>query len=57
MATAALVDAGYDASKLAEGILGWAEVGLPIEPVDGYVAESGEAASVLEVKKKTAAQP
>ena len=45
MATAALADAGYDAAKLSEGIVGWAEAGLPLEPEGGYVAESGEAAA------------
>jgi rhodanese-related sulfurtransferase len=52
MAAAALADAGYDAAKLAEGITGWAEAGLPIDPDGGYVAESGEAAAVLEARKK-----
>ena len=32
MATAALADAGYDAAKLSEGIVGWDEAGLPLEP-------------------------
>ena len=52
MAAAALAEAGYDASKLSEGIVGWAEEGLPLEPDDGYVAESGEAAAVLQARKK-----
>jgi rhodanese-related sulfurtransferase len=52
MATAALAEAGYDAAKLSEGIVGWAEAGLPLEPDDGYVAESGEAAAVLQARKK-----
>jgi rhodanese-related sulfurtransferase len=52
MATAALAEAGYDASKLEEGIVGWNEAGLPVEPDDGYVAESGEAAAVLEARKR-----
>ncbi len=52
MATAALAAAGYDAAKLTEGIVGWAEEGLPLEPDDGYVAESGEAAAVLQARKK-----
>ena len=38
-------------SKLSEGIVGWAEAGLPLEPEDGYVAESGEAAAILEARK------
>jgi rhodanese-related sulfurtransferase len=54
MATAALAAAGYDASKLSEGIVGWSEAGLPIEPEGGYVAESGEAAAILEGRKRAA---
>jgi rhodanese-related sulfurtransferase len=54
MATAALADAGYDAAKLGEGIVGWADAGLPLDPEDGYVAESGEAAAVLQARKKAA---
>jgi hypothetical protein len=38
--------------KLSEGIVGWAEAGLPMDPDEGYVAESGEAASILEARKK-----
>jgi rhodanese-related sulfurtransferase len=52
MAAAALTDAGYDAAKLSEGIVGWDEVGLPLAPDDGYVAESGEAAAVLQARKR-----
>ena len=54
MATAALAEAGYDAAKLSEGITGWEEEGLPLEPEGGYVAESGEAAAVIEARKKAA---
>jgi rhodanese-related sulfurtransferase len=54
MATAALAEAGYDASKLSEGVVGWEAEGLPMQPEDGYVAESGEAAAVLEARKKAA---
>ena len=54
MAAAALADAGYDAAKLTEGIVGWAEAGLPVDPDDGYVAESGEAAAILQARKKAA---
>jgi rhodanese-related sulfurtransferase len=54
MATAALEAAGYDAVKLTEGITGWEQEGLPLEPEGGYVAESGEAAAVLEARKKAA---
>ncbi|HTT95152.1 MAG TPA: rhodanese-like domain-containing protein [Solirubrobacterales bacterium] len=52
MATAALAEAGYDAVKLAEGATGWEEEGLELEPEGGYVAESGEAAAVLEARKR-----
>jgi rhodanese-related sulfurtransferase len=54
MAAAALTDAGYDAVKLAEGIVGWEEEGLELAPEGGYVSESGEAAAVLEARKKAA---
>jgi rhodanese-related sulfurtransferase len=54
MATDALVEAGFDAAKLSEGIVGWEEAGLPLEPEGGYVSESGEAAAILEARKKSA---
>jgi rhodanese-related sulfurtransferase len=54
MATAALAEAGYDAAKLTAGITGWEEEGLPVEPDGGYVAESGEAAAVIEGRKRAA---
>lgn len=54
MATDALTDAGFDAVKLSEGIVGWDEAGLPLEPDAGYVAESGEAAAILAARKKSA---
>lgn len=52
MAAAALAEAGYDTAKLAEGATGWEEEGLELDPKDGYVAESGEAAAVLEARKR-----
>ena len=54
MAADALSAAGFDAAKLSEGIVGWSEAGLPLEPDGGYVAESGEAASILQARKKAA---
>src|ERR1700742_3634471 len=54
IATAALAEAGYDAAKLSEGITGWEEEGLLLEPEGGYVAESGAAAAVIEARKKAA---
>lgn len=53
MAAAALAAAGYDAAKLSDGIVGWAEAELPLEPEAGYVAESGEAAAVLQARRRT----
>jgi rhodanese-related sulfurtransferase len=52
MATEALVAEGFDARKLSEGIVGWAEEGLALEPEGGEVAESGEAASILHAQKR-----
>ena len=52
MATAALAEAGFDAVKLSEGIVGWSEEDLPLEPEGGYVADSGEAAAILQAQKK-----
>lgn len=52
MATAALNEVGYDAVKLSEGIVGWAGEDLPLEPEGGYVADSGEAAAILQAQKK-----
>jgi rhodanese-related sulfurtransferase len=53
MATAALVEAGYDAAKLSEGAVGWEEEGLPFEPEGGYVAESGEAAAIIQARNRS----
>ncbi|MFL5899989.1 MAG: rhodanese-like domain-containing protein [Solirubrobacterales bacterium] len=52
MAAEALAAEGFDARKLSEGIVGWAEEGLPLEPEGGSVAESGEAASILHAQKR-----
>lgn len=52
MAAAALEGDGYRASVLGGGIQAWVDAGLPIEPEDGYVADSGEAASILEARKR-----
>ena len=57
MAVAALAEAGYDAATLEDGLVGWIEAGLPLEPEDGYVAESGEAAAVLEARKRASGTP
>jgi rhodanese-related sulfurtransferase len=52
MAATALSDAGFEAVKLTEGIVGWDGDDLPLEPEAGYVAESGEAAAILQAQKK-----
>ena len=51
MAAAALAADGFDVSSLAGGIEAWVEAGEPIEPEGGYVAESGEAAAILQARK------
>jgi rhodanese-related sulfurtransferase len=38
MATAALRQAGYDATNVIGGLLDWTAAGLPIEPAGGHVA-------------------
>jgi rhodanese-related sulfurtransferase len=52
MAATALTEAGYDAVKMSEGIVGWAGEDLPLEPEAGYVADSGEASAILQAQKK-----
>jgi rhodanese-related sulfurtransferase len=47
MAAEALRGAGFDVHSMAGGISAWVEAGEPIEPEDGHVAESGEAAEIL----------
>jgi rhodanese-related sulfurtransferase len=51
-AAAVLRSAGYDAVHVEGGLTAWTEAGLPLEPEDGYVAESGEAAAVLEARRR-----
>ncbi len=52
MAAEALAAEGYDAAKLSEGIVGWAEADLPLEPEGGQVAESGEASAILHAEER-----
>jgi rhodanese-related sulfurtransferase len=52
MAAAALTEAGFDAVKLTDGIVGWSEADLPLKPEGGYVADSGEAAAILQSQGK-----
>jgi rhodanese-related sulfurtransferase len=51
MAAAALGDDGYEAVALEGGIEAWSGDGGPLEPEGGYVAESGEAAAILQARK------
>jgi rhodanese-related sulfurtransferase len=43
---------GIGAHALAGGISAWAEEGRPLDPDDGYVAEAGEAAAVIEARRR-----
>ena len=52
MAAEALEDGGFEAVKLREGIVGWDEAGLGLDSEGSYVAESGEAASILQARKR-----
>ncbi len=54
LATQAFREAGFDAHNIEGGLTAWAEAGLPFEPEDGYVAESGEAAAILEARRRGA---
>jgi rhodanese-related sulfurtransferase len=54
MAAEALESAGYEAAKLTEGVVGWEEASLPLEPEGGWVADSGEAATRIQASKRTA---
>lgn len=52
LAAEGLSAGGFDAHALAGGISAWSGEGRPLEPEGGYVAESGEAAAVLEARRK-----
>jgi rhodanese-related sulfurtransferase len=54
MAAEALDGAGFDAVKLSEGIVGWEEAGLELDSEGSYVAESGEAAALIQARKRAA---
>jgi hypothetical protein len=54
MAAEALDGAGFDAVKLSEGIVGWEEADLELDSEDSYVAESGEAAALIQARKRAA---
>jgi rhodanese-related sulfurtransferase len=52
LAADALRAGGFDSHALAGGISAWSEEGRRLDPKDGYVAESGEAAALLEAKRR-----
>lgn len=49
--------AGFQARAVAGGMLAWEQAGRPLEPEGGYVAESGEAAAVLEARERSGERP
>ena len=55
MAAQAFGNAGFDVNNLAGGITVWIEEGRTIEPEDGYIAEPGEAAAILEARARASA--
>ena len=52
LAAEGLSAGGFEAHALAGGITAWTEQNHPLEPPGGYVAESGEAAAVLEARRR-----
>lgn len=52
-----LRSAGFQARAVAGGMLAWEEAGRPLEPEGGYVAESGQAAAVLEARERQGIRP
>lgn len=54
MAAQAFSEAGYDVSNLSGGITEWIAQGKQIDPEDGYIAEPGEAAAILEARARAA---
>ena len=52
MAAEALAEAGFEVAPMAGGLPAWVDAGLAVEPEGGYVAESGEAAAILESRKR-----
>jgi rhodanese-related sulfurtransferase len=54
MAAEAFGGSGYDVNSLDGGITAWVEEGKEIDPADGYVAEPGQAAAILEARARAA---
>ena len=53
MAAQAFGNAGFDVSNLSGGITAWIDEGRTIDPEDGYIAEPGEAAAILEARARS----
>ncbi len=51
-ATATLVSAGIDARNVEGGLVAAEGQGLELEPEGGYVAETGEAAAILQARSR-----
>lgn len=56
MAAEAFSQAGLETASLAGGIEAWLDDGRAIEPEDGYVAEPGRAAAILESRARAASR-
>lgn len=54
MAAQAFLDAGFEVNNLSGGITAWIEESRQIDPEDGYIAEPGEAAAILEARARAA---
>lgn len=54
MAAEAFAGAGFETVSLAGGIDAWVNGGRTVEPDGGFVAEPGEAASILEARSRAA---
>jgi len=54
MAAEALAGEGFEAVVLEGGLPAWLEQGGPAEPEAAFVAESGEAAAILQARKSPA---
>jgi rhodanese-related sulfurtransferase len=52
LAADALRAGGFETHALAGGITAWAGEDRPLEPEGGYVSEAGEAAAVLEARRR-----
>jgi rhodanese-related sulfurtransferase len=54
MAAEAFSEAGFEAVSLNGGIEAWLGAGGEVDPEDGFVAEPGQAAAILEARSRAA---